>query len=150
MLCRSKPWDSKTNTYCALLHSFQNGKWILHEQDVSIIFWYFCHLKDSVLQIMSEYFSYWTFISIQQSKYYLWSVNILITVLLVLWASWHYIIAEKWNCGEDLSEQNTGNDESQVMKWELKKKKCTSFVLDWRDSNKYWYVSCDTMMHMHR
>lgn len=46
-----------------------------------------------------------------------------------MWASWHCIIAEKWNRVEDLSEQNTGNDESQVMKQELKKKKCASFCL---------------------
>lgn len=121
-----------------------------HKQAVSIIFWYFCRLKDSMLQIMSEYFSYWTFISIQQSKYYLWSMNILITILLVLWASWHCITAEKWNSVEDLSEQNTGNDESQVMKQQLKKKKMCKFLLDWRNANIYWYVSCDSLIQMYR
>lgn len=114
----------------SFLHSFENGKGIASWASCfNYILIFFCHLKDSMLQIMSEYFSYWTFISTQQSKYYLWSVNILITILLVSWASWHCIIAEKWNHVEDLSEQNSGNDESQVMKQELKRKKCASFCL---------------------
>lgn len=122
--------DSQKNAFC-VLPSFV-WKWkrdCIMSRLFQLYFAIFCHLKDSMLQIMSEYFSYWTFISIQQSKYYLWSMNILITVLLVLWASWHCIIAEKWNHVEDLSEQNTGNDESQVMKQELKKNNCVSFCL---------------------